>query len=32
VINERAPTSVADWTVRDVPRTRALLDSLKGKP
>jgi tetratricopeptide (TPR) repeat protein len=32
VIEERAPTSIADWTVKDVPRARALLDSLKAKP
>jgi len=32
VIDERAPTNVADWTVKDVPRARALLDSIKGKP
>ena len=32
VIEERAPTSIADWTARDVPRARALLDSLKDKP
>ncbi len=28
VIDERAPTSVADWTVKDLPRARALLVSL----
>ncbi|MGH7308943.1 MAG: tetratricopeptide repeat protein [Candidatus Rokuibacteriota bacterium] len=32
VIDERAPTSIADWTVKDVPRARALLDSLRAKP
>lgn len=32
VIEERAPNSIADWTVKDVPRARALLDSLKAKP
>jgi tetratricopeptide (TPR) repeat protein len=32
VIEERAPTSIADWTLKDVPRARALLDSLKAKP
>ena len=28
VLDERAPTVPADWTVKDVPRARALLDSL----
>jgi tetratricopeptide (TPR) repeat protein len=28
VIDERAPTSIADWTVKDLPRARALLASL----
>ncbi len=28
VIEETAPTSPADWTVRDLPRARALLDTL----
>ncbi|MGH6885667.1 MAG: tetratricopeptide repeat protein [Geminicoccales bacterium] len=32
VIDERAPTHLADWTVKDAPRARALLDSIKGKP
>ncbi len=32
VIAERAPTSIADWTVKDVPRARALLDSLRAQP
>ena len=31
VIDERAPTSIADWTVKDRPRARELLDSIKGK-
>jgi Tfp pilus assembly protein PilF len=31
VIAERAPTLVADWTVKDLPRARALLDSIKDK-
>jgi tetratricopeptide (TPR) repeat protein len=31
VIDERAPTLVADWTVKDVPRARALLDSIRDK-
>jgi tetratricopeptide (TPR) repeat protein len=29
VLEESAPTSIADWTVRDRPRARALLDSIK---
>jgi tetratricopeptide (TPR) repeat protein len=29
VLEERAPRLVADWTVKDVPRARALLDSLR---
>jgi tetratricopeptide (TPR) repeat protein len=31
VIVERAPTLVADWTVKDLPRARALLASIKDK-
>jgi tetratricopeptide (TPR) repeat protein len=31
VIAERAPTFVADWTVKDLPRARALLESIKDK-
>jgi len=31
VIGERAPTYLADWTIKDVPRARELLDSIKGK-
>jgi tetratricopeptide (TPR) repeat protein len=31
VIDERAPNSIADWTVKDLPRARQLLESLKGK-
>jgi tetratricopeptide (TPR) repeat protein len=31
VLNEREPGSVADWTVKDVPRARKLLDEIKGK-
>jgi tetratricopeptide (TPR) repeat protein len=29
VLEERAPRMVADWTVKDVPRARALLDSIR---
>ena len=31
VIDERAPTIVADWTLKDVPRARALLESIRDK-
>ena len=31
VIDERAPTNIADWTVKDAPRARELLDAIKGK-
>jgi tetratricopeptide (TPR) repeat protein len=31
VIAERAPTLVADWTTKDLPRARALLESIKDK-
>lgn len=31
VVNETAPTSLADWTMRDRPRARALLDSIRDK-
>ena len=31
VIDERAPTSLADWTVKDLPRARALLASLADR-
>jgi tetratricopeptide (TPR) repeat protein len=31
VLDERAPRIVADWTARDVPRTRGLLESIKDK-
>ena len=31
VLDERAPRIVADWTVKDAPRARALLESIKGK-
>jgi thioredoxin-like negative regulator of GroEL len=30
VLEERTPTSIADWTVKDVPRARKLLESLRG--
>jgi len=31
VLEERAPRIMADWTVRDAPRARGLLDSIKDK-
>lgn len=31
VIGETAPTIVADWTVKDLPRARQLLESIKDK-
>jgi tetratricopeptide (TPR) repeat protein len=31
VIAERAPTFIADWTVKDLPRARALLASIQDK-
>jgi tetratricopeptide (TPR) repeat protein len=31
VLDERTPNSIADWTVKDQPRARELLESLKGK-
>jgi tetratricopeptide (TPR) repeat protein len=32
VVNEAKPTVVADWTVKDAPRARKLLDSIKDRP
>jgi tetratricopeptide (TPR) repeat protein len=31
VLDERAPRIVADWTVKDVPRARTLLESIRDK-
>jgi hypothetical protein len=31
VVDERAPNSIADWTAKDLPRARQLLESIKGK-
>jgi tetratricopeptide (TPR) repeat protein len=31
VLDEKSPQNVADWTVRDAPRARQLLESIKGK-
>ena len=31
VIDEPTPNSVADWTVKDLPRARELLESINGK-
>ncbi|MBI1846390.1 MAG: tetratricopeptide repeat protein [Candidatus Rokubacteria bacterium] len=31
VIDETAPTNLADWTVKDLPRARALLETVKDR-
>jgi tetratricopeptide (TPR) repeat protein len=31
VVSETAPTSPADWTIKDLPRARTLLESLKDR-
>lgn len=31
IIDEKQPQSIADWTVKELPRARQLLESLKGK-
>lgn len=31
VIDEPTPNSLTDWTVKDLPRARELLESIKGK-
>jgi tetratricopeptide (TPR) repeat protein len=31
VLDEKAPSIVADWTVKDVPKTRTLLESLRDR-
>lgn len=31
VVDERAPNNIADWTAKDLPRARQLLESIKGK-
>jgi tetratricopeptide (TPR) repeat protein len=31
VIDETSPSNVADWTVKDLPRARELLESIKGR-
>ncbi|HEX9821415.1 MAG TPA: tetratricopeptide repeat protein [Methylomirabilota bacterium] len=31
VIGEKAPNNIADWTVKDLPRARQLLESIQGK-
>lgn len=31
VVDERAPTNLADWTVKDRPKARELLESLRDK-
>ena len=32
VLEEKAPTTVADWTMKDSRRAGELLESIKGKP
>jgi tetratricopeptide (TPR) repeat protein len=31
VVDERTPNSIADWTAKDLPRARQLLESITGK-
>ena len=31
VLDEKAPSNPADWTVKDVPQARALLEQIKGR-
>jgi tetratricopeptide (TPR) repeat protein len=31
VVDERTPNSIADWTAKDLPRARQLIESIKGK-
>ena len=31
VLDEKRPQNIADWTVKDAPRARQLLESIKGK-
>jgi Tfp pilus assembly protein PilF len=31
VVDERTPNSIADWTAKDLPRARQLLESIKGQ-
>jgi tetratricopeptide (TPR) repeat protein len=31
ILDEKSPQNVADWTAKDAPRARQLLESLKGK-
>jgi tetratricopeptide (TPR) repeat protein len=31
VLDDKAPQNIADWTVKDAPRARQLLESIKGK-
>ena len=32
VLDETAPTNLAEWTLRDAPSARKLLESLPSKP
>jgi tetratricopeptide (TPR) repeat protein len=31
VLDDRTPQNIADWTIKDAPRARQLLESIKGK-
>jgi len=31
VVDDKAPQNIADWTARDAPRAREILESIKGK-
>lgn len=31
VPDEKAPSNPADWTVKDVPQAKALLEQIKGR-
>jgi hypothetical protein len=31
VVNEKSPSVIADWVVKDAPRARKLLESIKDR-
>ena len=31
VLDDKTPQNIADWTAKDAPRARQLLESIKGK-
>jgi hypothetical protein len=31
VLDEKAPSNPADWTVKDVPQAKTLLEQIKGR-